>query len=216
MMARRQACGFTLVELIVSLTLMAILMLALLGAMRSIGVTEEKLDKRLAVVEEVRSVSSFLDDILGASALKQRATKVGTPGESTFVGTPLALQWIGVMPARHGAGGLHHFRVASEMVGGETALTLAYLPFAGLDVAPEWAQAQRRVLVPHLSALSIQYQLADAAAWLPEWRNTAASPALARVRLAISADGVDWPEQVVAVHAILQNAGGVRIVVGAD
>jgi prepilin-type N-terminal cleavage/methylation domain-containing protein len=117
--------GFTVIELIISLVIVAIIMVGLLTAMRSLGLTEEKLDARLALVDERRVVSGFLDDVLGQVVLRPRQSLAGTPGESTFVGTPAALEWIGVMPARHGVGGLHHFRLQSGLTSsGGNALIL--------------------------------------------------------------------------------------------
>jgi general secretion pathway protein J len=97
--------GFTVIELIISLVIVAIIMVGLLTAMRSFGITEEKLGARIAVVDERRVVSGFLDDVFGQVVLRPRLSLAGTPEESTFVGAPAAVQWVGVMPARHGAGG---------------------------------------------------------------------------------------------------------------
>ena len=56
------ARGFTLVELIISLAIVSVIMLGLLTAMRSFGVTGEKLDQRLAIVDERRVLSGFLSE----------------------------------------------------------------------------------------------------------------------------------------------------------
>ncbi len=140
--------GFTVIELIISLVIVAILMVGLLTAMRSLGLTGEKLDARLALVDERRVVSGFLDDVLGRVVLRPRQSLAGTPGESTFVGTPAALEWIGVMPARHGVGGLHHFRLQSGLTSSGAAgrRLLEETKHAGsvslLVVIREWLQVQ--------------------------------------------------------------------------
>ncbi|HOY03545.1 MAG TPA: prepilin-type N-terminal cleavage/methylation domain-containing protein, partial [Zoogloea sp.] len=64
--------GFTVIELIISLVIVAIIMVGLLTAMRSLGLTGEKLDARLALVDERRVVSGFLDDVLGRVVLRPR------------------------------------------------------------------------------------------------------------------------------------------------
>lgn len=208
--------GFTVIELIVSLVIVAVIMVGLLTAMRSLGLSEEKLDARLARVDERRVVSGFLEDVLGQMVLRSRQSQAGTPMESTFVGTPTALEWIGVMPARHGVGGLHHFRLQSgpDSAGG-TALLLSYVPYSGVEIVPDWSLAEQRVLVAHLEGLSAAYQLDDGGEWLVEWRSTADPRTLARLRVSIAASGSEWPLLVIPVRSLLPAGASGRIVTGA-
>lgn len=213
----RRQLGFTIIELIISLVIVAIIMVGLLTAMRSFGITEEKLDKRLVLVDQRRVISGFLDDILGVAVLRPRPAKIGTPEESTFLGRPDSVQWVGVMPARHGVGGLYHFRL--YVVGGTeggSALMLSYLPFAGLEVLPDWSLAEQRILVDRLEGFSLLYQLEGAGEWLAEWRNTAEPRKLARVRLSIVAGGAEWPLLVFPVRSSTRSGGSGRIVSGPE
>lgn len=208
--------GFTVIELIISLVIVAIIMVGLLTAMRSLGLTGEKLDARLALVDERRVVSGFLDDVLGRVVLRPRQSLAGTPGESTFVGTPAALEWIGVMPARHGVGGLHHFRLQSGLTSsGGSALLLSYLPYFGGEVLPDWSLAEQRVLVGRLEGFSLAYQLDDGGEWLGEWRNSPDPRTLARIRVSILAAGSEWPLLVLPVRSLLPAGASGRIVTGA-
>lgn len=215
-MRRRPQQGFTVIELIISLVIVAIIMVGLLTAMRSFGITEEKLDARLALVDERRVVSGFLDDVFGQVVLRPRLSLAGTLEESTFVGAPAAVQWVGVMPARHGAGGLYHFRlqVAAANDGG-SVLTLAYLPYAGVESLPDWSLAEQRVLLGRLDGFSLAYQLDDGGEWREAWRNGPEPRTLARIRLSISASGSAWPLMVIPVRGLMPAGASARIVTGA-
>lgn len=215
-MSLRREQGFTVIELIISLVIVAIIMVGLLTAMRSFGVTEEKLDARLALVDERRVVSGFLDDVFGQVVLRPRQSLAGTPEESTFVGAPAAVQWIGVMPARHGAGGLYHFRLQlGAAIDGGSTLMLAYLPYTGGDTLPDWSVAEQRVLLGRVDGFSLAYQLDDGGEWFAEWRNSHEPRTLARIRVSITASGSEWPLLVLPVRSLLPAGAAGRIVTGA-
>lgn len=214
-MSLRREQGFTVIELIISLVIVAIIMVGLLTAMRSFGITEEKLDARLALVDERRVVSGFLDDVFGQVVLRPRLSLAGTPEESTFVGAPAAVQWVGVMPARHGAGGLYHFRLqVAAASDGNSALTLAYLPYTGVESLPDWSLAEQRVLLGRLDGFSLAYQLDDGGEWREAWRNSAEPRSLARIRVSVVAAGSEWPLLVVPVHRLKPASGQGGIVMG--
>lgn len=214
-MRLRREQGFTVIELIISLGIVAIIMVGLLTAMRSFGITGEKLDARIALVDERRVVSGFLDDVFGQVVLRPRISLTGTPDESTFVGTSAAVQWVGVMPARHGAGGLYHFRLQVVAANdGGTALMLAYLPYMGVELLPNWSLAERRVLLEHLEGFSLAYQLDDGGEWREAWRNSPEPRTLARIRLSISTAGSAWPLMVIPVHRLKPASGSGGIVMG--
>jgi len=201
---RSRQGGFTLVELILSLTIISIIMVGLLTAMRSFGITDEKLEKRLSQADERRVVSGFLEDVLGQALFRPRSSMAGKPEESSFLGGPDSLEWIGVMPARHGAGGLHHFRLYWVGDGRSAALMLAYLPFVGVEVLPDWNIAERRVLVDAVSGFALRYQREDGGAWLNQWRMGPDSGQLGRVGVALAAGGAEWPLLVVPVRTLVK------------
>lgn len=196
--------GFTLVELILSLTIISIIMVGLLTAMRSFGITDEKLERRLSQADERRVVSGFLEDVLGQALFRSRSSMLGKPEESSFLGGPDSLEWIGVMPARHGVGGVHHFRLYVEGNGRSTALMLAYLPFVGVEVLPDWSVAERRVLVDAVSGFALSYQLEEGGAWRDQWRMGPDSGQLGRVGVALAAGGAEWPLLVVQVRPLMK------------
>ena len=118
------------------------------------------------------------------------------------------------MPARHGAGGLHLFRLSldpgSDGVG---ALTLQYLPYAGGGLPAAWESPPSKVLVGGVTGLGLSYRGGEAdAAWQTQWRDRKTAPEL--VQVSIAAGNRDWPELVVRVRATDMLDAGVRIVHG--
>jgi len=91
---------------------------------------------------------------------------------------------------------------------------LAYLPYAGLEVLPDWSLAERRVLVESVSGFALRYQREDGGAWLDQWRMGAESGQLGRVGVALAAGGVEWPLLVVPVRVLAKPQPKVQIVNG--
>lgn len=212
---RLRSNGFTLVELLVSITLLSMLMLGLVSAMGTLGTTADKVDARADRSSEFRLVSAFLREIL--SELPSSVRPVGAAGEARlyFNGTERDLVWLGNMPARHGLGGLHHMRMDLT---GDGVLSLHYLPFVAADQAPQWSLASSHRLLEGVTDLRFSYERPATAAepllrWFDHWDATATLPGRVRVDLAV--DGVRWaPLWIVVRSPELRNR--VRIVHGPE
>jgi general secretion pathway protein J len=195
--------GFTLVEILVVMTLMSAVMLALGAAMRTIAQTEERVDQRLHRSDEMRVATSFLSSTLGRiSARKSQAvTQVGT-SLFLFSATPAAVMWVGVMPARYGAGGRYFFRLALERQADRSDLVIRFLPFTAADVFPDWGTADSRILVREASRLAFEYAEEDGSrqSWLAAWPYPDKLPS--RVRISVKTAAVDWPLIVIALRQL--------------
>lgn len=165
--------GFTLIELLVALALMSLLMLGTVSALYSAGLTESRVDARIARLEEQRAIQQFLQHALSQVSSGQWKHPSLPPG-STHAGLLVGerhIEWVGTFPPRHGAGGRHYFRVGLEPAGlnGESALVLRYVPWQGAapepDAFPDWDGAPARVLATGVTALQIRAR----AGWPPSW-----------------------------------------------
>ena len=123
--------GFTLIEVLVVMSLLSLVMLAMGSALRTTAQTEERVDQRLQRTDEMRVADGFLRSILGRVAARKVPLPV-EPGASQFIFSAQAgqLTWVGVMPARHGAGGRYHFRLqVQDTSTAQQALVLQYTPW---------------------------------------------------------------------------------------
>ena len=79
--------GFTLVEVMVALSILSLLLLATISALRTFGNTQVSVEKLTNRVDEVRTVSGFLRDTLQSAVVGTRRSRLslgGTPPESSF------------------------------------------------------------------------------------------------------------------------------------
>ena len=207
----RRLRGFTLVEVLVAMVLLSLLMLALTGALRAMGQTEERVEQRVAAADDYRAAVNLLNDVLGqVSARRFPSQQAGTPPQMPFFqATPDALAWVGVMPARYGLGGRHYLRLAVEPgEGGSGQLVLRYAPWTGAPGFSAWPQAHAQVLAAPVQALSLRYQDPATGQWSPVWPPpgvafTALPPTLLPGAVAVQVEGPEpaWPPLVIAVAA---------------
>lgn len=174
---RSRARGFTLVEMLVALSLLSLIVLGLAGAMGTMGRTETSIDNRLERMDESRTSADFLRAILGRISAKrieglqvQGMLERNTP-QYFFSGAAQAMTWVGVMPARYGAGGRYHFRLAMGEYLGAPAVVLSYTPWVDQETQPNWGAAENYPILPHATGLSLQYLNAavDPPVWGASW-----------------------------------------------
>lgn len=204
----RSEAGFTLVEVLIALSLLSLLMLVLTSAMRSLGQTEERIEQRVEVADNYRTAVNFLQDALGrVSARRFRSTAAGAPPEVPFFEAQSdSLSWIGVMPARFGLGGRHYMHLAVESSSVGPQLVLRYSPWTGAAAFADWGSASSQVMAASVRAVSLRYQEPSSGQWSPVWP----PPGLPVNQLPVTSlpsaveiqvDGMEppWPPLVIAV-----------------
>lgn len=204
--------GFTLVEVLLALSLTTLIMLALISALATFGKTATSLENRFERSDELRLVSDFLRATIGRALEDYSVRLPDNSAAVMFEGDSTDLRWVGVMPARHGTGGVYNFRlfVVEDEFG--PTLSLQYQPFVGEGEIPDWNGVESRVLIDKLSVFEIEYFDREADTWTSAWRGAEALPAL--VKLGISVGGNAWPELLVRIRPGGQASRGNRIVHG--
>ncbi|GAC1599666.1 MAG: type II secretion system protein J [Ramlibacter sp.] len=205
--SQRRHDGFTLVEVMVALTLLSLVMLVLGSAIRSMGASAQRIDARSASMDEMRVATTFLREVAGRpSAQRAEAPATGL----LFSGASHGMSWIGVMPARFGAAGRHFFRLDVGPLGdGTEGLVLRFVPWTPEQkVLPDWSKADSRVLVRHVDAATFAYE-GDGMSqgWRAAWpQDEKRLPP--RVRLLLTVAGTPWPPVVLALHALPASGPG--------
>lgn len=186
--------GFTLVEVVVALTLVAAVMLGMASAMRTLGQTAIRLDEHVAASEELRTFSQFLRltlESLGGDPASEVSDRLPAP---TLVGQPGALEWIGAFPARYGVGGMHRFRIFVDRRGPVPALVLEFAPMRSAGDEAAWNVVAPAVRLDRVTSLAVRYRDKDLN-WSDTWNSNDEIPVL--LSIALGDDRGDWPELVI-------------------
>ena len=199
-----RSLGFTLVELLVVLTLLSLMVLAMASALRTVAQSQERVDHKLTHIDDYRLAVGFIRDTLGRiSARRQVRGMDEKTSPYLFAGAPDAVAWVGVMPARYGSGGRHFFRLGLENVEGQARLVLRFAPWEPDAAAfPDWAAADSRILADEVQALSMRYEndREEPPAWSAGWTDPAQLPG--RIAIDIATVAGDWPTLVIPLYKL--------------
>lgn len=205
--AVKHGTGFTLVEMLIAVALLSLLALGMVSVMRTMGQAQDGIDRRFQSAEQFQAVSSFLRDVLARISDRRQGSQPQGRSPFIFNGQSQFVEWIGEMPARHGTGGRHFFRLSIEPTGVGSALVLRYLPWRGEIEFPDWNQAQSRILIEDVVRFSLDFGGAEMppAQWEPAWSSLESLPT--RIRLDIATREGSWPLWIVATQALPPGGG---------
>ena len=207
--ANERQRGFTLLEILIAMTLLGLLMAMLFGGLRLGTRAWEASDVRSADLARLEAVHGFIRRALtGAYPL------LGTGDDDAkrriaFTGGAQAVAFTALMPAHFGVGGFYTITLAVEDgVDDKRLIFRRQLYRPGADGAPPPPPAgadeeQEKVLLEGISKAEFSYfGIADndeTPAWRDEWRDQESLPDLVRLSVSFAdRDKRAWPDLVVA------------------
>jgi general secretion pathway protein J len=198
---RRRAAeaGFTLVELLVAVSLLALLTVVLAGGMTLATKRFTRHPERLDRAQRIAAAQDFLLTTLAdARPLLDQDTGAA---RIAFAGGPTQLLFLAPAPESTPEGGLvaYGLRFSPPTRGADGRLELG----ARLFDVPADAPGRTTVLLDHVAKVQLSYYGAVARearpSWHDEWDAARALPRLARIAVAF-ADGTTMPDLVVALR----------------
>lgn len=199
-MRRRAALGFTLIEVVVALSLVAVLMVGLVSALVTFGNTGSRLEQRALKSDDIRLVHAFLRQSLAAASALQHIREGDQVRTVWLSGDDRQVEWLGLMPARHGAGGLYHLKLhLARGADDRDLLLLDYRPYVADEESADWSAAGRHELIDGELAIRIEYLRAGDEAWQSFWDDPMVLPVL--VRIGVERDGEVWPDLTTRILA---------------
>jgi general secretion pathway protein J len=196
--------GFTLLELLISITLLGMILVLLFGGLR-LGVRSwDAVQQQVDNLNTVRSVESFLRREMAMT--QPYRWKTGTGQRLAFLGERSKINFVAQLPARIGGGGLYAISLEIENSGKGKRLVWRHLPlnplvqdFAALSQAPEIVLAGAELSAVDDIWLTYFGRVNDTAApvWMERWESDARLPMLIRIQVRF-ANGTEWPDFVVS------------------
>ncbi len=203
----RYATGFTLIEVLIAMTLLSMMVVLLFSSLRICAKSWEQGENKIADVNEVAAVYNFFQRHLSAAipVWDDFTVNNGTTIENqdktfSFQGKKQSLQFVSVFPASARRTGMQLFSIETQQQDGEQNIKVTLTPFYPAVEGEAWRQ-EEVVLLKHLNEFELAYFGVDDSgegAWQHQWLEKDAQPQL--VKISISTDnGIYWPDMIIAL-----------------
>lgn len=198
-----RAAGFTLLEILLAMVLLAFVMLGVWGAMDGATRITHATNAVMSTSENVRTVQQFLRRFVADAGMQPWTIRDGAPTRM-FEGSATSMRYVAPLPMQSGHAGLYLQTLTLEKTGaGGMALWLAYQPYARGPV-PD-AVPVRRELLAGLRGGHFQYLAAAAfgapGAWRDDWNTLGGLPLAVRIHLDPAwRPRVQIPDMLIRVH----------------
>jgi general secretion pathway protein J len=193
------AQGFTLVELLIALTLLGLILSLLSGGFR-FGVSAwESGGRRMARSNQIAAAQ----DLLRSEISQARMLPIGSDTSAqyrTFKGSPRELEFAAPLPAHMGPGGYYLFSLHAREIRGRLGLALAWRIYRPDMFAPgRNERGEEAVLLDDIRGIAFAYygqsQEDEQPLWTDDWGDRRNLPKLVRIWAGFGAgERRDWPE----------------------
>lgn len=198
----KRAAGFTLLEVLASLVLLALLLVGVYSGIRTATHSVHSGTATIERVDQVRSSQQFLRRELSQS-LAQPISKTEHGEPIYFVGSEHEMKFVAPLPGYLGKLGpqLQRLQLVSDGHDGfRLELSLALLPPDGS--APQ-ALGDPQVLLDHIKSGSFTYRGIDgqgaSVPWSTQWSDGRLLPQLVSIKLSPQGT-IDWPQLLIPLR----------------
>ena len=206
----KRAGGFTLLEVLASLVLLALLLVGVYSGLRSATHSVRSGTAAIDRVDQIRSAQQFLRREL-AQSLTQTIAHTGKGENVYFQGSEREMRYVAPLPGYLGKLGpqLQRLQLVEDDEGSfQLVLSLAVLP---PDGSPPQALGDPQVLLDHVKDGTFQYRGVDATgqpgAWEDVWPDGRRLPQLVSIQLQAQGNYA-WPRLLVPLRVSPVNGAG--------
>lgn len=203
----KQSQGFTLIEVIVVFTLLAMIMAMIFSGIDSARQAAEKGEKRITAINEMRVIQGIIRHQVSRSM--GLGVEESDEGEMlVFIGEQNAITFVGQMPGYLGTGGPHIQRL--ELVNGDGGKLLQFTHglmsnYDDEDEQSGFDDAEPIVLLENIRDGAFAFVELDEEGlptdWLSEMENPVAMPLMVQLDLQMRAEAKEeWPLLQIAIQ----------------
>ncbi len=192
-----KASGFTLIEVLIGLTLLSVMLTLLFSVLSICAQSWEAGEQKLAEVNEIATVNNFFRQYLSqARAMPDEFSD--DKKQLAFDGQSKQVQFVSAFSASAGKSGLQLIKIHLHGQHGEQALQVSIKPLFQEQEDNAWLDVN---LLNRVSAFKLAYLGSDLdEGWQNSWQDQTEMPALIKVEIKYNEQSI-WSEQVIAVHS---------------
>lgn len=203
--------GFTLIEVLIAMTLLSIMVVLLFGSLKICADSWEKGESKMTDVNEVAVVYNFFQQHLSTTLPVWNDFSQGEKVFS-FQGKTQSLQFISTFPASAGKSGLQLFSLSLQEEDKEQVIKVTLSPFVPSAGGKKEQHKEEVTLIGHVNDLTLAYfgseEGANESSWMNEWLEKSVLPRLVKINIKLD-NGIFWPEMIIdlKVTGATDNAG---------
>lgn len=198
MQHRNTAAGFTLIEVLIAMTLLGIMVVLLFSSMKICADSWQKGEDKITEVNDVAVVYQFFQHHLAAAKPLWNNFSEDNQ-EFSFQGKNQEVQFVSAFPASAKKSGLQLFSLNLIDDGDEQIIQVSIIPFFPLAEGEEWRK-EEVTLLRHVKQFSLSYYSQDdpqaEGIWQEDWIEQEALPRLVKIKIERDGGGY-WPEIIV-------------------
>lgn len=153
---RPASSGFTLIEVLIALTLLSIMVVLLFTTLKICADSWEKGENKINDVNQIAVVYNFFQHHLATAKPLSTTTAIGEKTLS-FQGQTESLQFVSSFPASAGKFGLQLFTINLLEDDNDQYIYVTLVPFATLSEDEEPAKKEEVTLISHVSSFKLSY-----------------------------------------------------------
>ncbi len=197
--------GFTLIEVLIAMTLLGVMVVLLFSSMKICADSWQKGEDKITEVNDVAVVYQFFQHHLStAKPLWDDFSDENKIKIFAFQGKSQELQFVSAFPASAKKSGLQLFSLKLINDGTEQIIQVSITPFFPSAEGQEWRH-EEVTLLRHVRNFSLSYFGSDDTQvegfWQEDWLAKGSQPQLVKIK--IERDGGSfWPEMVVELKSV--------------
>jgi len=190
--------GFTLIEVLIAMTLLSIMVVLLFSSLNICADSWDKGERKITDVNEVAVVYNFFQRHLSE---EKPLWNDFSKEEKTFSfqGTNQSLQFVSAFPASAGRSGLQLFSIDLQKEDNDQVIKVTLTPFFPVVEGEEWHKEEVS-LIKHVSDFTLAYFGSEdgmsESSWRDEWLDKEVQPRLVKINIKLENE-IYWPEMII-------------------
>ncbi|MEQ1528053.1 MAG: prepilin-type N-terminal cleavage/methylation domain-containing protein [Methylococcales bacterium] len=198
----KTAPGFTLIEVLIAMTLLSVMVVLLFASLRICGQSWEQGEDKIAEVNDVAAVYNFFQQHLAAAKPVINDFAEENVGSFAFQGEAQSLSFVSALPASVGRDGLQQFSLQFLQKDNDQYIKVVLTPFFPVAEGEQWRKDDA-ILIKHVSNFELSYFGSEdgisEGAWMSEWLDKEVQPQLVKIKIDLD-NGSYWPEMVIKLN----------------
>ena len=190
--------GFTLIEVLIAMTLLSIMVVLLFGSLKICADSWEKGESKITDVNEVAVVYNFFQRHLSAAKPLWNDFS-GEEKTFSFQGKAQSMQFVSAFPASAARSGLQLFSIELQTEDNDQFINVTLTPFFPVAEGEKWDKEEVS-LIKHVSDFTLAYFGSDdgvsEGSWREEWLGKEVLPRLVKINIKLENE-IYWPEMII-------------------